>query len=364
MWHKEQDTAELKNDYINKNTFFLTPHLLKEYLMINNIIIKEKKRDTKNTLLDKTEELKEFLEFIANDPSEEEFLNRMDNKNFVDLFVTIMLGSYEFLSRLLILLDKYFNEQKIKDEKLNCYICNVKKKYGCLPDTSKKLKDKLQQQEIKQLLAYILFKMFSEDFKNYYTKNISDGELHEILGKSFLDFCKTIPIIKKVSKLIKNNNEIKDQILELLTLIYESNSKGMQKAKEGIEYEEILKEILESNDIPYHKEYEIKKDDKINQKTRRWDIYIPNKTNPRIVIEVMYMITTSSAMTNKQKVIIQASEKESNKIIIFVLMDGAGWITRWSDAKKILESDVYVFTFHKDSLMHAIEKIKKFINQK
>lgn len=362
MWYKAQASEGLKEDYISKNTFLLTPPLLREYLAQAGLIKKEKE-----TVIEKTSsltnDLEKFLNFIAQNPSKDDFLKTFtENPVFIDLFVTIALESYEFLCRILLILDRHYEENKIKNGELKDLIVKVKKdKCTSLPKTSIELKKKISQKNpMKNLLVFILYKMFSEDFGDYYVKNISNGELRKLLGKSLTRFCERITTIKTLAELIKKDVEIKSQILELLTLIYASKSKGMRKAIEGIKYEEVLKDVLDFYGIPHELEEEEENDEsedaEMNEKTRKWDIYIPNKTDPKIVVEVMYMITTSSGMTNKRKVIVAESEKGIRKV--FALMDGAGWIARWSDAKKILEADVYTFTFHKDSLENAIKNMK------
>ena len=95
--------------------------------------------------------------------------------------------------------------------------------------------------------------------------------------------------------------------------------------------------------------------------TRNWDVYVPDKEKPKILIEVMYMITTASGMTNKRKVVLEEGKKYLGKV--FVLMDGIGWMARWSDAKKLKDAPpIYVFSFHKDSIQEMIERIKKLMH--
>lgn len=369
MWHRAQDAESIKQEYISKNTFLLTPSLVREYLIKSGVIkdTQESSDESSNNtdeLLKLKGNLENFLVFLHSKPSQSEFLSQFTNNiDFIDFFVTLALESYEVLCRILILLNKHYKENKIKDNKLMEFIAQVIKetRKKSLPETSIALKNKLKKDKsIRLLVAYILYKAFSEDFGKYYAENISNGELHEPLAKSLTAFCERVSTIEALAELLQKYPEGKSSILDVLLLMYLSKSKGMKKAIEGIEYEKVLKEVLDYYKIPH--ELEEDEEDEVNEgasTTRKWDLYIPNKSSPQIVIEVMYMITTSSGMTNKRKVIIRESTSTDRKI--FVLMDGAGWIARWSDAKKILQADVYTFTFHKDSLTEAIEKIKELI---
>ncbi|MEM3875411.1 MAG: hypothetical protein QXU45_09810 [Candidatus Bathyarchaeia archaeon] len=361
MWHKE-NSEKIREDYISKNTFLLTPSLLREYLAQVGLIEKKAFKEESSSIRN---DLEQFLDFLGQNPPKNDFLKTFaENQIFIDLFVTIALESYEVLCRILMLLDRHHEENKIKDNELKELITKVKQdRCKFLPKTSIDLKKKLNEKKsVKNLLVFLLYKMFSEDFGKYYNANISNGELYELIGKSITRFCENIITLKMLPELIRNHPGVKSQVLDLLQLIYSSKSKGMLKAKEGIKYEEVLKEVLDFHGIPHELEEKNEEDEneETSEQTRKWDIYIPNKSNPKIVIEVMYVITTSSGMTNKRKVIVAESEKGLMKI--FALMDGAGWIARWSDAKKILEADVYTFTFHKESLEKAINTIKNQLN--
>lgn len=78
---------------------------------------------------------------------------------------------------------------------------------------------------------------------------------------------------------------------------------------------------------------------------------IPNENTPRLLIDISYSITTSSAQTDYAK---QAEETasilrkknegkpETQKIILVNLLDGAGWVARRSDLEKIQRCSDYL----------------------
>ena len=142
-------------------------------------------------------------------------------------------------------------------------------------------------------------------------------------------------------------------VIKYLQELYKLVSRGEQKAFEGYGYEGVLLKYLSSYGIVAEGTSPEKEEPpEMKNLCRNWDIYIPNKSQPFIVIECMYNVTTSSGQTNKRRAILKClPELRKKGICVFVLMDGAGWIARKSDARKILEEkDICTFTFNKDSL--------------
>jgi hypothetical protein len=342
-----------KDEYALKNTMILTPELVRSYLGLE--VSERISKDLDNL----KSNISKLLEFLLSNPTESEFIDYFTkNIHLLDVFIVLGLSSYELLARLLLLLEFKFKENKIKDEKLNRIIAEFKgSKNRKIPNTSIDLKTKIRQfEEIRVLCAFLLYKMFSQSFSIYYAKNIDNGDEHEFISESIrINYDLPFSKLRKILEILKENEKLLVPISDLLADIYLSEVRGTEKAREGYSYEAILKEVLDKNRIP---------NEVIGKKpkgTRDWDIYIPTKSNPSIVIEVMYTLTTSSGMTNKIKAIVEESKKQKFKI--FVLMDGIGWIARWSDARKLFKEDIYVFTFHKESLEKAIKLIKSSVKQ-
>lgn len=96
---------------------------------------------------------------------------------------------------------------------------------------------------------------------------------------------------------------------------------------------------------------------------RPFGLAIPNENNPRILIDISYSITTSSAQTDYAK---QAEETASilrkkndgkpktQKIILINLLDGAGWVARRSDLEKIQRCSDYLINL---KMLTSIDEI-------
>ncbi|EAI7463466.1 hypothetical protein AM678_01265 [Campylobacter jejuni] len=126
--------------------------------------------------------------------------------------------------------------------------------------------------------------------------------------------------------------------------------------------ETTIKEILsacnilfESGDLPL-----LSKNENLSKRTM--DFIIPNKDNPKIIIESSFLSTTSSGQGDKAKteIIVGKLIKEyypNAKFIGFI--DGIGWYARKQDLKRMVEAYDMVFTFRIDEL----ERFKYFIQE-
>ena len=85
--------------------------------------------------------------------------------------------------------------------------------------------------------------------------------------------------------------------------------------------------------------------------------------NPKILIEVSYMVTTGSGQTTKQRdehqtrLRIDDYNRNNRENVIFVnFIDGAGWLGRQSDLRLLYEDSDYVVNLkHLDSLEEVIK---------
>ena len=171
--------------------------------------------------------------------------------------------------------------------------------------------------------------------------------------------------IKELNTLLFAADGQEELILGCLNRFYKLVSRGELKAHEGYSYEDILVKYLHCCGIGAERKTPENKKTKNSRKKdqcRKWDVYIPSKSAPKVVIECMYNVTTSSGQTTKHDRVLNCSTDLQEKgISVFVLMDGAGWIVRASDAKKYLEEEnICVFTFHRESL----KKLVKFVIDK
>lgn len=98
---------------------------------------------------------------------------------------------------------------------------------------------------------------------------------------------------------------------------------------------------------------------------RTMDFIIPNKQNPKIVVESSFLVTTSSGQGDKSKteIAINSLLKQHYPEAVFVgFIDGLGWYARRNDLKRMVAAYEDVFTFHEDELLRfeklVIEKVK------
>jgi len=334
--------------FVSLNTFFLSPTTLYKYLFGKTSSFSS----SATTVVDAS-----FLTKIraCNSPKELEGLLN-DNPTWLDILIKLTI-SYETLGRLFSLLN-YELERIANNELKEAIIPCLKSRKKQLPETSKDIKDKFEN--CKGLISLLMSKAFFGELSEFLKQAIDDSSSlwRYLLEEIFLRFEQPIEGFKILLKAAEGKEEV---ILQYLNELYKKASRGEQKVLEGYDYEAVLLEYLLNCGIEAERissEEEIPKD-----LCRNWDIYIPNKSQPKFVIECMYNVTTSSGQTNKCKAILECLPKLKKKSIgVLVLMDGAGWIARGSDAKKLLkEKDLCVFTFNKDSLEGALNFIGSFL---
>ena len=129
--------------------------------------------------------------------------------------------------------------------------------------------------------------------------------------------------------------------------------KGSRAAKGKNNPEKLIELILDKYNIPFEKGDLGELIDNAPDQKRTMDFIIPDKKNPRIIIECSYLVTTSSGQGDKSKteISIDSLIKEhypKSKFIGFV--DGIGWYVRKGDLKRMVAAYEDVFTFHKNEL--------------
>lgn len=95
---------------------------------------------------------------------------------------------------------------------------------------------------------------------------------------------------------------------------------------------------------------------------RNIDFVIPDADNPKVLIEVSYMVTTGSGQSTKRETMISVAKEVNNRNmhdtgrIIFVnVIDGAGWLARQKDLERIYNASDYVIN------MDNLEELKKIL---
>jgi hypothetical protein len=86
---------------------------------------------------------------------------------------------------------------------------------------------------------------------------------------------------------------------------------------------------------------------------RKMDFIIPNKRNPRIIIESSFLVTTSSGQGDKSKTEIEIwrlIKQHYPKAKFFGFIDGIGWYVRKRDLARMVSAYEDVFTYHNDEI--------------
>ena len=82
--------------------------------------------------------------------------------------------------------------------------------------------------------------------------------------------------------------------------------------------------------------------------------------DPKIIIDVSYSVTTSSAQGDKKNAarkteeIVKKERSSGNNIIFINFLDGAGWIGRQADMKEIHRCSDFVLNFNNLNLLEDI----------
>ena len=83
------------------------------------------------------------------------------------------------------------------------------------------------------------------------------------------------------------------------------------------------------------------------------DFIIPDKQDPKIIIESSFLSTTSSGQGDKAKTelsIAELSKRHYPQAKFYGFIDGIGWYVRKQDLKRMCEAYDEVFTFRFDEL--------------
>lgn len=119
-----------------------------------------------------------------------------------------------------------------------------------------------------------------------------------------------------------------------------------------------IEEKIKALSIKYGLDYE--KNVRLPMLDRAVSFVLESTTDPKIIIDVSYSVTTSSAQGDKKNAArktedILKKEKESgNKIIYINFLDGAGWIGRQADMREIHRCSDYVLNFNNLNLLEDI----------
>ncbi len=179
-------------------------------------------------------------------------------------------------------------------------------------------------------------------------------------GASIPFLAETIPLfeLKKLSI-----SKLKFDIPEMIDTLIRYKEKGSYSGKKRNNPETVIEEILNSLNITFEKGDLKELIDNAPDNKRTMDFIIPNKKDPRIIIECSFLATTSSGQGDKSKTEISIDNliKEHYPKAKFIgFVDGIGWYVRKGDLKRMVTAYEDVFTFHKDEL----KRFEELLNEK
>lgn len=180
-------------------------------------------------------------------------------------------------------------------------------------------------------------------------------------GSSNSFLAKTLPLFElhklNLQKINFDSNAMFDTLIRY-------RQKGSYSGAMDNNPESILKSLFEklqisyqSGDLPL-----LSANENLNKRTM--DFIIPNKQNPKIIIESSFLSTTSSGQGDKAKTEIMVGnliKKHYPKAMFIGFIDGIGWYVRKQDLARMVEAYDEVFTFRQDELVRFEAFIKSHL---
>ena len=149
---------------------------------------------------------------------------------------------------------------------------------------------------------------------------------------------------------------------EMLDTLIRYKEKGSHAAKGDNNPEAVIAGVIEASGLCFEKgDLPTLVASEFSGK-RTMDFIIPDKINPKLVIECSYLATTSSGQGDKAK-----TERSMRNLLAkhypqcqFVgFLDGIGWVVRRSDLCRMVEAFDDVFTLHGDELARFAGLLEK-----
>lgn len=147
--------------------------------------------------------------------------------------------------------------------------------------------------------------------------------------------------------------KLKFDISAMIDTLVRYKQKGASQASGKNNAENRIREIFETAKIPYEQGDLPFLQTHIYDEKRTLDFIVPDKTNPKLIIECSFVSTTSSGQGDKSKTEINLrrllqTHYPNAKFIGFI--DGIGWYVRKQDLKRMVTAYDEVFTFHDEEL--------------
>jgi hypothetical protein len=176
----------------------------------------------------------------------------------------------------------------------------------------------------------------------------------------------TIPILSDALPLFElkklSISKLNFEIEALIDTLIRYKEKGSYSGKKENNPEVVIENILDEMGIGFEKGDlgELINNAPVTKRTM--DFVIPNKKDPKIIIECSYLVTTSSGQGDKSKTEISIDsliKKHYPQAHFLGFIDGIGWYVRKNDLKRMVAAYEDVFTFHQEEL----ERFKKLLEE-
>lgn len=179
----------------------------------------------------------------------------------------------------------------------------------------------------------------------------------------------TIPILSNALPLFElkklSISKLNFEIDALIDTLIRYKEKGSYSGKKENNPETVIENILDEIGIGFEKGDLSELISNAPNTKRTMDFIIPNKENPKIIIECSFLVTTSSGQGDKSKteISIDSLIKEHYPKARFVgFVDGIGWYVRKNDLKRMVVAYEDVFTFHQEELKRFKRLLEEILN--
>jgi len=167
----------------------------------------------------------------------------------------------------------------------------------------------------------------------------------------------TLPLFEykklDIKKLSFDTNAMLDTLLRY-------KEKGSYSGKRNNNPETVIARIIESLDLT-HEQGDLHELVTASPNTKRtMDFIIRSKSNPQVIVESSFLVTTSSGQGDKSKTEIAVAaliKKHYPKAKFIGFVDGIGWYVRKGDLARMVSAYDDVFTFRRDEL----DRFEKFL---
>ena len=180
----------------------------------------------------------------------------------------------------------------------------------------------------------------------------------------------TLPILSKALPLFElkklSISKLNFDIEALIDTLIRYKEKGSYSGKKENNPETVIEGMLDEMGITFAKGDLSELIDNAPDTKRTMDFIIPNKRNPKVIIESSYLVTTSSGQGDKSKteISIDSLIKEHYPEARFLgFVDGIGWYVRKNDLRRMVSAYEDVFTFHQEELDRFKTKIEEVFNK-